>query len=323
MCPHRPRGVTLVEVLVGLGVVGILVSLLVPAVQDVRRAAARVDCQNRMRQIALGLHAFHDDTGRLPGMVDVFADPSIYTRPGIGQALCWPAKILPYVGETALGDATTAALRQTANPFADPPHIGLGIAVKLYGCPADPRVGVPVTEPGGKRVGLISYAGVRGSDDKTRWNGFAFVPPKRPFRGMFDTPGVRFSAATDGLSQTLLLGERPPDPAFESGWWYVPNSRTLLPFQPALWAAEAGFNPIGCPPNGSYFDEESDWVVIAHVFGPGRLTNRCDALHFWSPHGGGANFAFADGSVRFLPYSAGRVLRDLATRAGGEIVEMP
>lgn len=323
MGTHRPRGVTLVEVLVGLGVVGILVSLLVPAVQDVRRAAARVDCQNRMRQIALGLHAFHDDTGRLPGVVDVFADPSIYTRPGIGQALCWPAKILPYVGETALGDATTTALRQTANPFADPPHVGLGTAVKVYGCPADPRVVGPVTEPGGKRVGLISYMGVRGSNEKTRWNGFEWVQPKRPPGGMFDARGVRFTAVADGLSQTLLLGERPPDPAFESGWWYVPNSRTLLPYQPVLWAAEYGGIGSGCSPNGTYFDEEDGWVKMAFVFGPGRFDNPCDGYHFWSPHGGGANLAFADGSIRFLTYKAGPMMRDLATRAGGEIVELP
>lgn len=58
-------------------------------------------------------------------------------------------------------------------------------------------------------------------------------------------------------------------------------------------------------------------------FGPGRATNRCDVLHFWSLHIGGANFLFADGSVRFLSYSADDVLPALATRSGGEAVTAP
>ena len=58
-------------------------------------------------------------------------------------------------------------------------------------------------------------------------------------------------------------------------------------------------------------------------YGPGRLTNRCDVLHFWSLHSGGANFVFCDGSVRFLPYSAEPIMVALATRAGGETVALP
>ncbi|MFO0803834.1 MAG: H-X9-DG-CTERM domain-containing protein [Gemmataceae bacterium] len=61
----------------------------------------------------------------------------------------------------------------------------------------------------------------------------------------------------------------------------------------------------------------------SQAFRPGRLENPCDVNHFWSPHPGGANFAFADGSVRFLSYSADPIMPALATRAGGEVVEIP
>ena len=64
-------------------------------------------------------------------------------------------------------------------------------------------------------------------------------------------------------------------------------------------------------------------AVGPYEFGPGHINNMCDTFHFWSLHSGGANFAFADGSVQFLSYEAKSVLPALSTRAGGEVVEIP
>ena len=135
--------------------------------------------------------------------------------------------------------------------------------------------------------------------------------------------GIRFEQVTDGLSNTLLLGERPPDRDFASGWWYIPNARTNLPEQPVMGVI-AGV-PAGsrCQVNG--YDENrlyGEWSGV-FVYGPGRPDNPCDATHFWSLHGGGANWTFGDGSVRFLSYSAQPILKALATRAGGEAVPTP
>src|SRR5687768_17729488 len=129
--------------------------------------------------------------------------------------------------------------------------------------------------------------------------------------------GIRLSDVTDGASNTLLIGERPPWGRYLSGAWYV----GVIP-DPALegdpnWAG-GGIGSMDVVNSGAGLGCRGPVR-----YGPGRLTNRCDTLHFWSLHPGGANFAFCDGSVRFLPYSAEPIMVALATRAGGEVVTLP
>jgi prepilin-type processing-associated H-X9-DG protein len=123
---------------------------------------------------------------------------------------------------------------------------------------------------------------------------------------------VRFADITDGMSQTVMVGERPPSANMDAGWWYTSHS-TAYDHDFVLTAEAAADPGSDCvpPPVGKF------------VFGPGRITNQCDMYHFWSLHTGGANFAFADGSVRFLSYSVSPLLRSLASRSGGEVVELP
>jgi prepilin-type processing-associated H-X9-DG protein len=125
---------------------------------------------------------------------------------------------------------------------------------------------------------------------------------------------VRLTDIQDGTSSTLLAGERPPSDNYFFGWWYSPSApvagEAFLGVQSGK-AAERQLLTQSCP-GGPY------------QFSNGRLTNNCDVYHFWSLHYGGANFAFCDGSVRFLTYGAyNAILSDLATRAGGEVVEIP
>ena len=108
-----------------------------------------------------------------------------------------------------------------------------------------------------------------------------------------------------------MVCERPPPNSYQAGQWY----------QAAMILERFG-GPDGTMNN-------SNPVVLGDPcgsgggFGPGRLANPCDRLHFWSLHRGGANFVFADGSVRFLPHSANNILSALITRAGGETFELP
>lgn len=314
--------VSLVEVLVVIAVIGTLLSLILPAVQDTRRAAARVSCQSQLKQVALALHSYHDAHGRLPGRIDVYDSPELHTQPNSGQDVCWPARILPYIEQGPLWDATQIALRQTGNPLADPPHIGLSAPVKLYACPADGRVSGAVTTSAGRRVGIISYFGVAGSGDGID----LYRAPTRQHdtRGMFtETRGVSFAQVIDGLSSTLLLGERPPDPGFESGWWYTANGNTVFPAQPILAVTAPSALNSNCTGNGYEENLFYGEFEIVFVYGPGRADNRCDAFHYWSLHTGGANWSLADGNVRFIPYSARPVIKALSTRAGGEVVAVP
>ena len=120
------------------------------------------------------------------------------------------------------------------------------------------------------------------------------------------------NAVTDGTSSTLLLGERPPSADFQFGWWYAGVGQKLSGSGDLiLGVREQNLQPIvsgsKCGPG-------------AYPFRASRLDDPCGMFHFWSPHPGGANFAFCDGSVHFLRYSANDIMPALATRAGGEAV---
>lgn len=122
--------------------------------------------------------------------------------------------------------------------------------------------------------------------------------------------GGKFSQVTDGLSNTVMIGERPPSPDLDYGRWVsggydvrAASAPTTLRY---LTSDGSGVTGTACQ-SPAYF-------------GPGDNTNYCSFNHFWSWHTVGGNFAFGDGSVRFLSYSANQILIPLSTRAGGEVV---
>jgi prepilin-type processing-associated H-X9-DG protein len=132
---------------------------------------------------------------------------------------------------------------------------------------------------------------------------------------LFIDSRVRIADITDGTSNTIIVGERPPSADFWYGWWYAGYGQQGTGSGDMLLGAReqnASGNPFvfGCSP-GPYH------------FAPGKVDNQCDLFHFWSLHSGGAYFLFADGSVHFLTYDADSVLPALATRAGREAVELP
>ena len=135
---------------------------------------------------------------------------------------------------------------------------------------------------------------------------------------MDDTPragrGVRLGEITDGTSSTLLAGERPPFGKYLDGNWYTSWSvfGAITPYGTGVASMDMG------DVAGQHFG-----CVGPFRYGPGRVENHCDTHHFWSLHAGGANFVFCDGSVRFLAYAAEPIMVALATRAGGEVAEVP
>lgn len=296
----RRSAVTLVEVLVTIGIIGVVVGLILPAVSSSRAAAARLQCMNNLKQVGVALHHYHNSNNCLPPR------PPLTKANGDPNAILgWMALILPYVEQGELYRISEQACQSDPNPLHSPPHIGLKSVIKMYVCPSDGRLTAPLTDPYGVSASFTSYIGIAG-----------VVPPgatrglKGPLGGRV---GSRFSAITDGLSQTIMVGERPPPDSLQAGWWY-----------PRTYAYS---NPERGPNNGIHLGGVLPTADIAcdgikGTFGPGRLSNPCDRFHLWSLHLGGANFLMADGSVRYLPYTSAAVVVALASQAGGEVVDL-
>lgn len=290
------RGYSLVELLVAVAIVAVLVGLLLPAVQKVRAAAARASCQNTVKQLALAAHLHHDAVGSLPPGLSVLSDGG--RMPFLG----WPARLLPYLEQEARWRDVEAAFRTDPAPlkfYGHPPHAKLlRSPVLAFACPADPRTPGPAVL-GATLVAFTSFVGVEGTDQTTK-DGALYLDSR-----------VRLTDVADGTSGTLLIAERPPSADLRFGWWYRGWGQSQDgSIEMLLGVRERNVSHPNCPP-------------VAPPFGPGRFDQPCHEFHYWSGHDGGANFAFCDGSVRFLTYAADSVLPILATRAGGEVFEMP
>jgi prepilin-type processing-associated H-X9-DG protein len=283
--------VTLIELVVVIGIVSLLMGLLLPAVQKVRAAAVKTQCANNLKQIGLALHLHHNDHYSFPPGVSSEA-----VAPGAAR-MSWCTRLLPYLEQTALWQQTQEAYRLEPSPFVNPPHLGLDTVVAAFACPADSRVLERHTTHRGRRVALTSFLGVMGTDFSTR-DGVLFLDSQ-----------VRFADITDGTSNTVAVGERPPSADLWYGWWYA-----------SVGQDGTGSGDMLLGVRERCLRDSFVWFCAPgpYHFGPGRTDRQCDLFHFWSLHPGGAHFLFADGSVRFLAYSADAILPPLATRAGGE-----
>jgi prepilin-type N-terminal cleavage/methylation domain-containing protein/prepilin-type processing-associated H-X9-DG protein len=309
-------GFTLIELLVVIAIIAVLLGLLLPAVQKVRAAAARAQCLNNLKQIALAAHNYHDAAGRFP----TGAHPSdlVDGRPTGGTTL-WTG-LLPYFEQDNL-------YRKWDN-FDNRNNVRGGTTatqaqvIKLLICPSDPlpQLVIDSTIPNQPTwsdgfYAMISYGGNGGKRTV-----MAAAPPG--FEGMtrdgvfFIDSNVRLTDITDGTSNTLLFGERyHRDAQFDRR-------------QPDVWP---GHSPIeqwgrwGCVSTPGALG-----MSALHTAAPinYRVPTGGDLLSVWnragafgSGHGQGANFALADGSVRFLSDSTPLpTLQALSTIAGCEVV---
>jgi prepilin-type processing-associated H-X9-DG protein len=248
-------------------------------------------------------------------------------------------RILAYVEQDNLARQTAAmeipgSLPVPGNPFGLPSpqsyyfpwdvgsdgvtqrYQALGTTLQVYSCPADRRTlqASVVTEPGTfpVTVAFTAYQGVDGTSHLARDGMFNSV---KNSTGRCPT-GVGMADVTDGTSNTLMVGERPPAADLLWGWWFAGSGTSgngdgdVILGVREINEQNSGQDTDQCP-KGPY------------QFGPGTVTNECDLFHFWSLHSGGANFLFVDGSVHFLTYGANNVLPALATRSGGEAVTLP
>lgn len=291
----RRTGLTLIEVLVTIAIVGLLVGLSIPAVQRVRAVASRSQCADHLRQIGIALHAYHDSQQTLP--------PGVSFRDGLDPYpwMSWLARILPYADQDGLWRQAQGAYSVSKWFEDDPPHLDFATVMPLYSCPADYRTSQVFWIGSSFPVALTSYLGVEGRN-QFRKDGVLFLDSR-----------IRLTDITDGVSKTLMVGERPPSADGRLGWWYAGMGQDADGSADAVLGVRETCVSIyaPCPPGSS-------------TFGPGQINNQTDVLHYWSLHpGGGANFLFADGTVHFLIYSAAPLMPALASRAGREAVSLP
>jgi prepilin-type N-terminal cleavage/methylation domain-containing protein/prepilin-type processing-associated H-X9-DG protein len=277
-----PPGFTLIELLVVIAIIGVLIALLLPAVQAAREAARRMQCTNNLKQLALAAHNYVDANGCLPmgyylariASHDEWGHP-LYPTFGVF------APLLPYLEQQALFAATNFDV--VKDEFYNSTVQATGVAT-LW-CPSDPSVSQAATiadwVDGPKAFAFTSYAGNQGPWEAWDWS-------ERQDRRLLDmnvglfhqNSAVTFSQVTDGLSLTLLFAERAHglldrDSAPWMHWWA--SCCDDVSFQ--TWC---GLNPHRRLKGTSNVD------TYCAIDGPSSF------------HQGGANFAFADGSVRFL-----------------------
>jgi hypothetical protein len=212
----------------------------------------------------------------------------------------WLTQLLPLIEQEPLWRTTQEAYRQSSNPFQNPPHRGLSTPIDLFGCPSDPRTKTPqLATRSGRVVALASYLGVSGRNTQNQEGVF------------FRDSRIRLIDIRDGTSNTLLIGERPPSGDHQFGWWYA-----------GLGQQQTGSTDSVLGVNEPNLREplRPDCSPGPYTFAPAKVSEPCAIFHYWSLHPGGAWFALADGSSRFIAYPQASILPGLATRDGGEIV---
>jgi prepilin-type N-terminal cleavage/methylation domain-containing protein/prepilin-type processing-associated H-X9-DG protein len=314
----RRRGFTLIELLVVIAIIGILIGLLLPAVQKVRDAAARIKCTNNLKQIGLALHGYHDANKCFPpGYVDHNTDPSSTPDNDLGPGWCWATFLLPYLEQDNVFRQIN--LSQPVGTGVNAPISQLPLPI--FQCPADPyQDAFPVYDSSFSapvaRVAHSDYVACNGWEECFYGAG----GNSQGSAGLFYRNSRNtFASITDGTSNTIAAGERSGNHAPATWTGAVPGGRC-----PA-WMATQPPAPYAPPPGPAYDNADfGEALVLAH----------CNATHlpsadfpifdpdtFYSMHTGqGANFLFADGSVHYLTSGINpATYQGLSTIAGGEV----
>jgi prepilin-type N-terminal cleavage/methylation domain-containing protein/prepilin-type processing-associated H-X9-DG protein len=313
---RRRSGFTLIELLVVIAIIAILIGLLLPAVQKVREAAARMSCTNNLKQLGLGLHAYHDANSGLPANIRPDAVSTVRVR--------WLTYVLPYIEQAPLFQQANLNQNWHLQPAV------FGVKLNVVECPSAPNGqvvdGAPDTSPQWTPiVANGDYAGFYGvSPELVTVAGLSATTARADNGAISKTIRLTFGSFTDGLSNTLQLTESAGRPDIYRNGKLAVKANGGTRVNGGGWCRPAselnilrGSDASGTTAPGTAAINVTNGIQLNGY--PDPFYNTDGTGQIYSFHTGGVNALLGDGSVRFLKSSTPiATVAALVSRNGGE-----
>jgi prepilin-type N-terminal cleavage/methylation domain-containing protein/prepilin-type processing-associated H-X9-DG protein len=317
---HRRSGFTLIELLVVIAIIGVLIALLLPAVQSAREAARRSQCTNNLKQLGLALHNYHDSVGALPLGRTIPFDASYSVQ----------ARVLTFMEQTTLQSAMNFDVGWNTPDNATIARV----SIASFLCPSDAR-----QVPANRNWGATNYRANEGTSvamwygatDTAGVNTNLSIPPNGLF---YANEQIKMASITDGTSNTAafsehVLGDFTNGVATEKADTFWPQTYPATPDEAVQMCRQMNWrdlafqrvSDVGAPWVYGYHSTSSYWHSgppnsRSCMFPPSRIMTTANSMH-----PGGVNVAFADGSVKFIKDSVNLAAwRAIGTRDGQEVV---